>query len=424
MCLSAATACGTEPALSPLSEAQDGGLVAEPQPSAPNDESGGSDGVTSHGDDTAAGNDSEAPSYLVDAADATQEVTQVYNGETHLVGDAPATLRARSDDVVVFVQDELASQVTDAQLDGFLRRLMTNGGPSSHRPDLGILPANESVFGALRRARLPDGKQRVFIVDTAGAGDGYLCGWCTYPDLHLDAHLVGPLDGEQALSISAHELYHAIHRGYDADEEVWMDESLAEAAMTVNGFFTDVAWLSDYLGDVNRDWGPSGLDVTTVHYGACLAWGTYLWEQGGAELMKAVTSEQANGWDGLDAALESIGETRSGWELFLELGAALYFDDPERGFGLRSFDLPRTLRVTALTDDRTETIEPYGFLHYEVSEGTKLTVAGEGITAQFVADASKLVPQSVELAAQFTAPADGLLLLTSRARAGVSIHLE
>ena len=95
--------------------------------------------------------------------------------------------------------------------------------------------------------------------------------------------------------------------------------------MTVNGYFTDQAWLRDFLDDANQDWGPSGGDVTSVHYGACLAWGTFLWEQGGPELMRAVTKQPANGWEGLDAALLEVGETRSGWALFLELGAALYF---------------------------------------------------------------------------------------------------
>lgn len=351
-------------------------------------------------------------------------MTQVYNGQTHMVGDTPATLRAESDEVEVFVQDELAAQVTAAQLDGFMTRLVAKGDPNSYYPDLGILPTNEAVFGKLNQSRLVDGKQRVFVVDTSGAGDGYLCGWCTYPDLHLDGHLVAPLDVETAFSISSHELYHAIHRGYDGDEEVWLDESMAEAAMAVNGYFTDEAWLTDYLDEPNIDWGPSGADVTTVHYGACLAFGTYLWEQGGPELMQAVTKEPANGWNGLDAALESVGEQRTAWDLYLELGAALYFDDAERGLGLRSFELPRAVRSMVLTGDVEVDLEPYGFALYEVGDDVTVTIGGSDVSAIYVEDAADLRPEVVTTGEAFAAAGPGVLVLTARSATVASVQLD
>lgn len=404
--------CGTEAPLASTGEGHDDAGVSEVSASA------SSEVTTSDSAETS----QEEVSYVV--SNAEEEVTQVYNGETHLIGDAPARLRAESDEVAVYVEQELADSVSDDQLNGFVRRLVAAGSPESHLPNAGILRTNESVFGALQTNNLPDGKQRVFIVDTAGAGDGYLCSWCTYPDLHLDGHLVSPLDGEHALSISAHELFHAIHRGYDTDEEVWVDESLAEAAMTVNGYFTDQAWLSDYLENANQDWGPSGADVTSVHYGACLAWGTYLWEQGGPELMQAITRETDNGWAGLEAALQQVGETRTAWELFLELGAALYFDDAERGFGIRSFDFPRPLRVSVLDGETSATVEPYGFLHYEVNGNTRLTVKGDGVTAGFVADSADLSLQSVPVGVGFDVTASGVLFVTARSSTDVTISVQ
>ena len=194
--------------------------------------------------------------------------------------------------------------------------------------------------------------------------------------------------------------------------------------MTVNGYFTDEAWLSDYLRNANRDWGPSGADVTTVHYGACLAWGTYLWEQGGPELMKAITREPANGWTGLDAALARVGETRTSWELFVELGAALYYDDSARGYGIDAFDLPTRLRVTPLSSDVDTALEPYGFLHFEVNVGTKFTVRGQGVTAAYVSDAPRLALEHLELGQQFNALQPGVLILTARTQAVVSLRVE
>lgn len=432
--LGALAGCGSEAALSaagehaaPTSDAPDAATEGNSAPDPDSDES--TDG------ETIPAPSSPAPvtpppvtpvpdSFVVPASETRQEVTQVYNGQTHVVSDTEASLRAESEEVAVFVQDDLAAQVTAAQLDGFMTRLVATGDARSFYPDLGILPTNEAVFGALKRSALPDGKQRVFVVDTSGAGDGYLCGWCTYPDLHLDGHLVSPLDGETAFSISAHELYHAIHRGYDTDEEVWIDESIAEAAMTVNGYFTDQAWLSDYLSTPNVDWGPSGADVTSVHYGACLAFGTYLWEQGGPELMQAITKEPANGWEGLDAALVSSGESRTAWELFLELGAALYFDDADRGLGIRSFALPRAVRSTTLAGDLEVDLEPYGFAFYELEGDLTFTVDGNAVSAVYVAEAAELRPETVTPGAAFSASGPGVLVLTARSATTASVQLD
>lgn len=370
---------------------------------------------------------SSPDTYLVSEDDAVVEVTQVYNGETHVVGDISATLRASSADVDVYVQDALyGTVVTDEQLDGFLARLVARGDERAFATELGILPTNEAVFGKLQRDGLLGGKQRVFVVDTSGAGDGYLCGWCDYPDLHLDGNLVAPLDEDEAFSISAHELYHAIGRGYDSDEEVWMDESMAEAAMTVNGYFTDQAWLSDFLANPNQDWGPNGRDVTSVHYGACLAWGTYLWEQGGTELMRGVTEESANGWQGVDAALRAFGDGRTAWELFLEMGAALYFDEPERGLGFRSFDMPRQLRVTPVSPGthRDDALEAYGLLFYEVAEPASVTLEGDGISAIFVTEAEALAVDALTIGEAFDTLGAGVVVVSAPAPTAVSISVE
>src|SRR5690606_475181 len=123
--------------------------------------------------------DADEPTFwLVPEARAVAEITQVYNGATHDISDVSAILRADSEEVAVYVQNELGSLVTDAQLERFMTRLLERGTATSYLPQTGILATNESVFGVLERAALPMGQQRIFVVDTAGAGDGYLCGWC------------------------------------------------------------------------------------------------------------------------------------------------------------------------------------------------------------------------------------------------------
>jgi hypothetical protein len=174
---------------------------------------------------------------------------------------------------------------------------------------------DEAVFGPLADASLTDGKLPIFVIDSGGAGDGYLCSWCAKPALHLDGPSLRSLHTDKTLSIAAHESFHAIHRAYDADEDVWVDESLAEAAMSVNGFFTDQAWLDEFLHATNQAWGPGVDDPRSFDYGAGLLFGTYLWEHGGAELLAAITQEKQNGWVGIDRALGTIGSPPSGSSL-------------------------------------------------------------------------------------------------------------
>lgn len=356
-------------------------------------------------------------------------LTRVYSIMTHETSDVPTTRRAESDDVVVFVAEgELDDSISDEQLNGFLHRMLVRGSAQSYRPDHGVLQTNELVFGALPRDTLPEGKLRVFIVDTEGAGEGYLCGWCESPsDLHLDGHAVAPLDGDLALSIAAHELVHVIHRGYDPDEVTWVDETLAQAAMSVNGFYTDRRWLSDFVDAPNQDWGPGQADPRGFHYGAGLAYGTYLWEQGGPELMRAIIREPENHWAGIDAALTSIGATRTAFELFLEMGVALYFDAPERGFGFDAFNPPGRARTTPVpTAGSPQPVRPYGLVYFRLEEaGPLLLDSANDVHALLVEDAAgdaALNPEVVTLgvASEVTTP-PALLVVTATEEAVFSV---
>ena len=146
---------------------------------------------------------------------------------------------------------------------------------------------------------------------------------------------------------------------------MWIDESLAQAAMTANGFFTDDEWLDDFRLAPDQDWGPGGVDFGTFNYGAGLLWGTFLYERGGAPLMAAITAEPGNGWAGLDAALQATGEAGDAWSLFLDMGVAMVADRPELGHGfaacglalVAAADRPR-LREQLLTGGELIDLDP------------------------------------------------------------------
>ncbi|HEX6764169.1 MAG TPA: hypothetical protein VF103_01800, partial [Polyangiaceae bacterium] len=235
------------------------------------------------------------PDYTRSPCYGNPRSTIVYDGVTHGLNDVATTCRAEGERTLLYVEDDLWERsrspdvpaITQSEVDAFMVGYELRGRGTSYMPDLGVLPTDELVFGSLDPASIPDGKLPVFVIDSGGAGDGYLCSWCDDLSLHLDGPALRSLHTDQTLSIAAHESFHGIHRGYDANETIWVDESLAEAAMTVNGFFTDDDWLEAFLYDPNVSWGPGVDDIASFQYGAGLLFGTFLWERGGRNLLHA-----------------------------------------------------------------------------------------------------------------------------------------
>lgn len=381
-------------------------------------------------DDTGEGTEpivpSELPVYTNSERVGERGVTQVYDIDTHLTPDATATLRAESDRTVVYVEDTLyPTLIDDEQLNRFVARFEVLGNPESHDPTLGVFALDEAVFSPLKTEQYAGGKLPVFIVDTHGSADGYICSWCDEPSLHLDGKVLSPIDEDLALSISSHELYHAIHRGYDADESIWIDETMAEAAMVVNGFLTDIDPFTQYLMQPNVAWGPSITQIGDFKYGAGLSFGTYLWEQGGVPLMQAVTREPSNGWQGLDNALASVGDGRSGFDLFLEMGLALYFDAPQRRFGFESFLVPGQVPRRTITSGTTEaiTLAAYGLVYVEADASTTAfsVAAGEEVVAIYATDTDPISVTRAVGGAELAVTAPGVLLLTATRQAIASV---
>lgn len=356
--------------------------------------------------------------------------TLVYDGVTHQTVEVPATCRAEGDRTFVMVADSLWDNGIDqAAVNGFMHRFELFTPAGSIDPERGVIVNDEAVFGTLDVANLPGDKVSVFVIDSNGGGDGYLCGWCDYPQLHLDGTVLAPLDGDDALSIAAHESYHIIHRGYDPDEETWVDESLAQAAMTANGFFTDDEWLDDFRLDPDQDWGPGGVDFGSFNYGAGLLWGTFLYERGGAELMTAITAEPANGWAGLDAALVSVGD-EDAWARFLDMAVAMVADRPDLGYGFTAFDVGEVAREGSLAagDGIDGGVAAGGIDVYAlVGPGpldVEVTGVGIGARAFRIADDIVVVDPVGGASLDFGAADQAFLVVTAQAAASYSISVQ
>lgn len=336
------------------------------------------DAETTEADASTTTGSGELPDYANSPCWGNPSSTLVYNGETHQTGAVAATCRAEGDRTLLYIQDELwEAGVDQDDVNAFMHRFEIFTPEGSHNPDQGVITNNEEIFGALDMTGFPEGKLAIFVVDSGGGGDGYLCGWCDYPQLHLDGVILRPLAGDFPVSIAAHESYHVIHRAVDSDETMWVDESLAEAAMTANGFFTDTDWLSDFLADPDQNWGPGAPDLGGLNYGAALLWGTYLWERGGPPLMHAITHEAADDWAGLDAALATVGDDASAYQLYLDMLVAVYLDAPELGYGFESFDFEDVSREGDLFGGMMTRggLNEYGVDYYRINEIGELTAS-------------------------------------------------
>ena len=280
----------------------------------------------------------------------------------------------------------------------------------------------------------PNEKLHIFVVDTGGMGDGYVCptsmGWCEYYCLHIDGVQMYPIDGDYALSVTAHETFHMIHHFLDGNEHPWVDESLAEAAMTANGFYTDDAWVSSFLHNTDVNWGPGDPDHGAANYGAFLLWGTYLWEHGGADLMGAITAESSDGWVGLDAALAATGDDEASWDLFLDMIVAIYLDEPDLGYGCESFDFDPVSTLTELGpgEDRDGHLNPYGIDYYDLdpagSMGFEITSdVAAPVTALAVSVGAQVTIEDVSEGGQITVESGeiGFLAVTAELEADYSI---
>jgi hypothetical protein len=296
----------------------------------------------------------------------------VYDSVTHVPSEVSTTCRAEGDRTLVYVADDLwetspapgVPAIDQREINAFMVGYELHGRPTSFDPNRGVLPTDETVFGRLNPDTLPDGKLPVFIVDSGGLGQGYVCSWCPDLELHLDGPVLRSLHTDEALSIAAHETFHAIHRGYDQNEAVWVDETLAEAAMTVNGFFTDQDWLDDFLGNTNVAWGPGVADPRDYNYGAGLLYGSYLWERGGRSLLHAITAEPLDDWAGIDAALVTAGIESDAWSLFLDMALATFLDDPSTGYSFESFEVPAAILPYSVATGSTysDTIQRAGLV--------------------------------------------------------------
>ncbi len=333
-------------------------------------------------DDSAAADDDDddsggLPDYSDSPCWGTAETTSMFDHDSAGYVDVATTCRAEGERVMVFVADQLWESFIDQELvNRFVHHVELYSEPDAYDPELGLLQNVEAVFGPLQTDSMPSGKMHIFVLDTEGIDDAYVCPAtaerCAYACVHLDGVMMEPIDGDDALAVTAREAFHLLHGFSDEDEELWVDESLAQAAITINGFYLEEGWVNAFLANPDYNWGPGDPEGNVAHYGAFTLWGSYLWERGGVDLMRAITAEPANGWESLDQALATAGLQGDTWALFLDWIVAVYMDAVDGEHGMQSFSLGAVTDAGTFPGAGTlaGSVSPYGIDYLSLPEGT------------------------------------------------------
>lgn len=162
--------------------------------------------------------------------------------------------------------------------------------------------------------------------------------------MHIDSfdwtNRVGPDAARPFLyeGVFAHEFEHLIHFDVDPNEDSWVDEGLADLAGYLCGYGHSaghVAYYMVYHPMVSLTFWNGGLE----NYGASYLFQLYLYEHyGESEFTTALVKEQANGIEGIEKTLATLGYTDTFDEIYDYWTIANYLDDTEKAGGKYGYE--------------------------------------------------------------------------------------
>ena len=206
-------------------------------------------------------------------------------------------------------------------------------------------PAAVAFFGSEWNPGV-DNDPRLHILHTTSIGRG-LAGYYSSADQY--SRLANPYSNEKELfyinldwlntnrdyryyeTVLTHELQHMIHWHNDKNEFAWINEGLSEFAQEVAGFGTDTVFVSAFASRPDTQLNSWDLDGVrrSAHYGASYLFIHYLHQRFGADLLRTLVAEPANGIDGVQRALAAHGEDIGFNTLFADWVVANFADQPD-----------------------------------------------------------------------------------------------
>jgi hypothetical protein len=274
------------------------------------------------------------------------EVFNVGNNQDGSYYTVTATLRDITPHAYWWVSND-----TDLDLDA-LRQ-------SAQHFETQIYPTNVAAFGAPPDPGV-DGDSHINILNTALIG---AAGYFSAADMYTRA--VNPYSNERKMiyagvapgttsyeGLLAHEFQHMIHWNVHPNQNIWINEGMAELAMKINGYDTggpESLFMSN--PDVQLNNWSSPPNTAIPHYGAAYLFMNYLYDHYGPQIIHAIMAAPGADIDAIDEAFAALGK-------------------PDR------FDTVFTNWALANWLDKTTTDSRYQYPHLQVEVESRATLAG------------------------------------------------
>jgi hypothetical protein len=254
-----------------------------------------------------------------------------------------STCRAVGTRCYIFVEDAVwLDRVSQAAVDAFKNAFDSSTPANSTK---GVYQTDVDTFGSPPDVD-NDPKIILFILDikdqytNTGSGGfigGYFTGYNQLPVtvapqsnvaeiLFFDAN---PLNLNSAaglqfgLSTTAHEFQHMIHYNYDTDELTFINEACSEVASVVCGY--PISEQGSYVANTNIN--LLSWQAQLSDYSRAARFMTYVRDQAGVNVLKAIVQNPSDGAFGIDAALQSIGNPLRFNDIFKNFTIANILDD-------------------------------------------------------------------------------------------------
>ncbi len=163
-----------------------------------------------------------------------------------------------------------------------------------------------------------------------------------------------PVDSAAYLDVLAHELQHAVHWRADPTEETWVNEGLAELATIVAGRRSARESARGFLlsPPISLVHWPTEAGAGYINYGAAFLFMRYLAEHyGGLSDLRPLLQLQADGIEGIDAYLESLGHEADFLDVFGDWGVANLLDEEAGHYGYPDLPAPVAVRESLTPED-------------------------------------------------------------------------
>lgn len=254
-------------------------------------------------------------------------------------------------------------------------------------------PTNRRLFGSEWSPGI-DGDEHIYIFcgSIPGVGgyysppDEYPLEINPYSNLHemFYINLDNAMPGNDYFDgILAHEFQHMIHWAQDKNEDLWINEGMAELAGQINGYDIGGTAYQFSLEPDTQLTAWAELDVAAPHYGAAYLFMAYVHDRYGDEAVSRLISQPENGIASVEAILPGgASGGRAFNDLFGDWTVATYLDEPKLDDGQYGYDSLRLDELTLAAEHDRYPVEEQAAVHQYAADYIRLEGSGD-ITIEF-----------------------------------------